>query len=195
MFRTTGRIKVVKTWLIWIWCFGKLKIFFVPIHNFPPGTGSWWIGTRESPRYKPYFSEIDPTVGVPSTFGFANFNSQVPERYAYLSRTVKFKVPTNDQMEAPIQKLFFLKNCSSWRWPFTTLFWLGLYMTVTRPCWSGYCRPISCATCHSYPSSTLVKNPHCYSSMTTPWSNLVVKLARKNGGNRIFTKIPFLAPR
>jgi len=37
------------------------------------------------------FFKIDPTVGVPSTFGFANFNFQVPERYAYLSGTGKLK--------------------------------------------------------------------------------------------------------
>jgi len=67
------------------------KISVVPIHNFPPGTGSLWIGTRESPRYKPHFLEIDPTVGVPSTFSFANFIFQVPERCAYLSGTRKLK--------------------------------------------------------------------------------------------------------
>jgi len=63
----------------------------VHIHNFPPGTGSWWIGTRESLRYKPHFFDIDPTVGVPSTFGFAIFIFQDPERYAYLSGTGKLK--------------------------------------------------------------------------------------------------------
>ena len=31
------------------------------------------------------FFKINPTVGVPSTFGFAIFIFQVPERYAYLS--------------------------------------------------------------------------------------------------------------
>jgi len=44
----------------------KKNVSVVPIHNFPPGTRSWWIGTRESPRYKHFFFEIDPTVGVPS---------------------------------------------------------------------------------------------------------------------------------
>jgi len=85
-----GRIKVAKTRLIRIWCFGKLTMFlFVPIHNFPPGTGSWWIGTREFPRYKPHFFKINPTVGVPSTFCFAILMFQVPERYVYLSGTGK----------------------------------------------------------------------------------------------------------
>jgi len=87
VFRTMGRIKVAKTKLIRIWCFGS----FVPIHNFPPCTGSWWIGTRESPRYKPHFLKINPTVGVPSTFGLAIFIFQVPKRYAYLSCTGKLK--------------------------------------------------------------------------------------------------------
>jgi len=67
------------------------NVSFVPIHNFPPGTGSWWIGTRESPRYKPHFFKINPTVGIPSTFGFAIFIFQDPERYAYLSGTGKLK--------------------------------------------------------------------------------------------------------
>ena len=37
------------------------------------------------------FLKINPTVGVPSTFGFAIFIFQVPERYAYLSGTGKLK--------------------------------------------------------------------------------------------------------
>ena len=37
------------------------------------------------------FFEIDPTVGVPSTFGFAIFIFQAPERYAYLSGTGKLR--------------------------------------------------------------------------------------------------------
>jgi len=37
------------------------------------------------------FIKIDPTVGVPSTFGFAIFIFQVLERYAYLSGTGKLK--------------------------------------------------------------------------------------------------------
>jgi len=63
----------------------------VPIHNFLPGTGRLWTVTRESTWYKPRFFEIDPTVGVPSTFGFANFIFQDPERYAYLSGTEKLR--------------------------------------------------------------------------------------------------------
>jgi len=41
--------------------------------------------------YKPHFFKINPTVGVPSTFGFAILIFQVPERYAYLSGTEKLK--------------------------------------------------------------------------------------------------------
>jgi len=68
-----------------------ISLSVVPIHNFPRGTGSWWIGTRESPCYKLHFFEISPTVVIPSTFSFANFIFQVPERYAYLSGTGKLK--------------------------------------------------------------------------------------------------------
>jgi len=48
---------------------------------------------KRIPQYKSRFFEIDPTVGVPSTFqvGFANFNFQVSERYAYLLGTGKLK--------------------------------------------------------------------------------------------------------
>jgi len=53
---------------------------FSPIHNFPPGTKSWWIGTREFPRYKPHSFKINPTIRFPSTFGFAISIFQVPER-------------------------------------------------------------------------------------------------------------------
>ena len=37
------------------------------------------------------FFKINPTVGVPSTFGFAIFIFKVPERHAYLSGTRKLK--------------------------------------------------------------------------------------------------------
>ena len=48
--------------------------------------------TQENPLgYKPHFFEIDPTVGVPSTFGSAIFIFQAPERYAYLSGTGKLR--------------------------------------------------------------------------------------------------------
>jgi len=46
---------------------------------------------KRIPRFKPHFFAINPTVGVPSTFGFAIFIFQVPERYAYLSGTGKLK--------------------------------------------------------------------------------------------------------
>jgi len=67
------------------------NVSLVPIHNIPSGTGSWRIGTRESPWYKHRFFKINPTVGVASTFGFAIFIFQVPERYVYLSGTRKLK--------------------------------------------------------------------------------------------------------
>jgi len=69
--------------------------------------------------------KINPEVGVPSTFGFAIFIFQVPERYAYLSGTAKLKcidwnftksgtrrnMPgTNDEMEAGIPKLDFQRT-------------------------------------------------------------------------------------
>ena len=68
--------------------FGKLKMFLLyPSTTFRQVQEGVGIGTRESPRHKSRFFEIDPTVGVPSTFGFANFNFQEPERCAFLSET------------------------------------------------------------------------------------------------------------
>jgi len=54
------------------------------------------IGTPEFPGYK-CLGKNDPTVGVPSTFGFSNFNFRVPETYAYLSGTWKLKC-TNQKL-------------------------------------------------------------------------------------------------
>ena len=54
------------------------------------------FGTQESPGYK-RLCENDPTVGLPSNFGFANFNFQEPDRYAYLSGTQKLQC-TNQKL-------------------------------------------------------------------------------------------------
>ena len=86
-----GRIKVAKTRLIRTWCFGKLTMFLFPSTTFRQVQEVGELVQENPSGTNLIFFKINSTVGVPSTFGFAIFIFQVPERYAYLSGTGKVK--------------------------------------------------------------------------------------------------------
>jgi len=86
------------------------NVSIVPIHNFSPGTEVNWYKRIPPGTNLLFLRSTPPTVGVPSTFSFANFNVQAIStsrcpKDAYLSRTGKLKLTKSTTRTCLVQPI------------------------------------------------------------------------------------------